>query len=78
MAVLRSLIARWRFGPRTQWRSLRGILTGGLGLNGVFWAWPAVVQPLVSIYFGTLLWPWVLVFVCRGSWFGFCVFALLL
>ena len=46
------------------------------GLGGVSLAWPAVVQLLIFVYSGTQCsWPWVLVFVCRGGWFGSCVFA---
>ena len=35
VAVLRSLIARRRFGPRARWRPLRGILTSGVGLDNL-------------------------------------------
>ena len=50
MQMLRSLVARRRFGPLTQWRSLRKTLTSGLGLEDMSLAWPAVVQLLVFIY----------------------------
>ena len=49
MAMLHSLIARRRFGPQTQWRSLRKTLTSGLGLDDWSLAWPAVVQLFVFI-----------------------------
>ena len=61
MAMLHSLIARRRFGPLTQWQSLRNTLTSGLGLDDMSLVWPAVVQQLVFIYSG--IQPWVLVFV---------------
>ena len=35
MAVLHSLIARRRFGPKTQWWPLRKTLLSGLGLDGI-------------------------------------------
>ena len=44
MAMLHSLIARRRFGPQTQWRPLRKILTSGLELDDMSLAWPAVVH----------------------------------
>ena len=37
MAMLHSLIARRRFGPHTQWRSLRKTINSGLGLDDMFW-----------------------------------------
>ena len=40
------------FGPQTQWRPHRKTLTSGLGLDGMSWAWPAVVLLLVFIYSG--------------------------
>ena len=52
VAVLRSLIARRRFGPQTQWRPLRKTLTSGLGIDDMSLAWPAVVQLLVFIRSG--------------------------
>ena len=57
LAVLRSLIARRRFGPRARWRSLRKALAGGLGLGGVSLAWPAVVRLLVFVCSGMQCWP---------------------
>ena len=35
MAMLHSLIARWRFGPQTQLRPLRKTLTRGSGLDNM-------------------------------------------
>ena len=52
MAVLRSLVARRRFGPRARWRPFRKTLTSGLGLDDMSLAWPAVDQLLVFIYSG--------------------------
>ena len=46
MAVLRTLVARRRFGPQTPWRPLRGTLASGLGLGNVSLAWPAVARLL--------------------------------
>ena len=57
VAVLRSLVARQRFGPRARWRPLCGALTDGLGLDGLYLAWPAVVRLLVFIYSFTR-WSW--------------------
>ena len=36
MALLQSLIARWQFGPQTQWRPLSKTLTTELGIVEVF------------------------------------------
>ena len=64
MTVLRSLVARRRFGPRTRWQPLLGTLASGLGLGGVSLAWSAVVRLLVFLCDGMhWSWPWVLVFV---------------
>ena len=41
------------FGPQTKWRPLHKSLNSGLGLDDMSLAWPAVVQLLVFIYFGT-------------------------
>ena len=77
VAVLHSLIARRRFGPRARWRPLRETLASGLGLGGLSLAWSAVVQLLAFIYSGVQWnWPWVLVFVYHCDWFDFYVFAL--
>ena len=38
VAVLRSLVAWRRFGPRARWRPLRRALASGLGLGGVSFA----------------------------------------
>ena len=53
MAMLHSVIARQRLGPQTQRRTLRKILTSGLGLDDIPLAWPAVVELLVFIYSDT-------------------------
>ena len=42
MAMFYFLIARWRFGPQTQWRPLRKTLASGLRLDDMSLAWPAV------------------------------------
>ena len=57
VAVLRSLVARRRLGPRARWRPLRRALASGLGLGDVSLAWPAVVQLLVFICSG-MRWSW--------------------
>ena len=65
VAVLRSLVARRRFGPWARWRPLRKTLASGLGLGDMSLAWSAAVQLLVFIYSGMHWgWPRILVFVC--------------
>ena len=53
MAMLHSLIARRRFGLKTQWRRLHKTLISGFGLEDMSLDWRAVVQILIFIFSGT-------------------------
>ena len=52
IAMLHSLIARRRVGPRTQWRPRHIAFTSGLGLDAMSLAWHTVVQLVVSFNSG--------------------------